>query len=116
MERGGHVVTALVLSLTVLAAACDVERYSSPAAPSSLADSFLGAWHSAGIQLSAGPCANFEWHAVAQQGDSVTGEFSASCDGGLQLAGMATGTLTGGVLHLTATGEALVPGSAACAF
>ena len=115
-ERPGHVVTSLLLSLTVLAAACDVERYSSPAAPSSLAEAFLGVWHSSSAQLSADRCANFEWHAVSQYGDSVTGEFSASCNDGLQLVGMATGTLADGVLHFTATGEASVPGSAACAF
>ena len=116
MKARSRTLTYLVAPLTILISACGVERGSSLTAPSDLASAFLGNWSSSSIKLVADACTDFTWRATEQQGDTITGEFGATCDGGIQLSGNANGTLDRDILRWTATGDATVPGLASCPF
>jgi len=74
----------------------------------------MGTWASASNVAipSASSCTDFKWNATEQTGTSAKGSFSATCDGGLKLAGTAQGTLTGTVVTWSAEGDATTAGIA----
>jgi hypothetical protein len=59
-------------------------------------------------------CVNFKWSVTQISGTSGSGTFSATCLGNIQVAGSASGTLTGSVLNWSATATGTVPGVPPC--
>ena len=126
-------VTTLVGALTVLMAGCDFESKGSinPIDPSAIPEGvsitpvLLGTWSSSAAVASGGTstsfptassCTELEWAITEQNGATYSGTFRATCAGGIVLDGTATGTLTGNVLNISATGTASIPGTASCDF
>lgn len=118
-------ITTFVLGLTILTAGCDFEHRESVAAPSPIAPLLLGRWSGPAAGLNAGgspalpsreSCSNLEWHITAQTANSISGTFTATCEGGAQLKGVASGTLVNDVLNWQANGDATIPTFPACPF
>lgn len=80
---------ALVVAL--LASACT----NAPTVPAPAANALLGTWASVSSAPSTtGTCANFQWGITEMSGLTVSGTFSATCAGSLQVTGTGSGTLT----------------------
>ena len=126
-------ITTLVGGLTILVAGCDFESRGgvNPIDPSAISESvsitpvLLGTWSSSAAAASAGSstsfptassCTELEWAITEQNGATYSGTFRATCAGGVVLDGTATGTLTGNVMNISATGTASIPGTASCSF
>ncbi|HJO36972.1 MAG TPA: hypothetical protein QF650_00015 [Vicinamibacterales bacterium] len=92
---GRRAVTTLVAAITILTVGCDVERFSSPTSSSSELEGFLGKWRSADLQQAADSCQDFDW-SLAPDGEGLSGEFSANCDG-ILLTGTGEGQLSGAI-------------------
>ncbi len=108
---------ATVLALG--AAGCiGIEHKTTVTGPSNATDlgALLGSWTSSSVMPSPQSCSNFQWSVTDQQGTSASGTFSATCPGGLTLAGTAQGTLLGNTVSWTANGNATAPGLPSCAF
>ena len=118
--------TSLVCGLTILVAGCEFTSSGelNPAAPSQveITPVLLGTWSinsaaAGGTGLpSAESCTELEFDFTEENGDVYTGTFRATCAGGVELAGTATGTYTDGVLTVTASGTATTSGVAQCPF
>ena len=110
---------AIAVALAALAASgcLDLEHKSSLASPSQLSDlkSLLGTWSSASVLPSADSCTDFKWEVTEQVGNTASGNFSASCPGGLKVSGRASGTQLGAVISWTANGNATAPNLPSCA-
>jgi hypothetical protein len=103
------------LALAVAAAGCTgFEHTSTTTGPGATAVSALtGNWVSASSALpSASSCSDFKWNATDQTATSASGSFSATCAGGLKVAGIAHGTLSGSVIAWSADGDATTAGIA----
>lgn len=119
-------ITSLVLLTTLLTTACDFESHGSVASPSELPPILLGRWSSGTrvpVSGAGGPtfpsrdsCSDLEWHVTSQTGTSISGDFQATCNGGITLTGTASGTLTDQVLTWQAVGTANIPDLASCPF
>lgn len=125
-------ITALVGGLTILVAGCDFESRGGvkPIDPSAIAGNvsvtpvLLGTWSSKTTAVSAGSssfptassCTQLKWTITEQTGATYTNTFRATCAGRVVLDGTATGTLTGNVLNISATGTASIPVTASCSF
>ncbi len=99
--------------LSIAAGGClELERKSTLAGPSQLNDlrSLLGTWSSASVVPSPESCTDFTWEVTEQSGNSASGNFSATCPGGLKVAGTARGTMLGSAISWTATGTATAAG------
>jgi hypothetical protein len=120
--RSPHVVATLVLA-TVFGAGCDFQRRSSSIAPSSTntpnngggnaTPSYTGTWSSANVndlpsQLQG--CANFQWTVSSQTAESISGEFTATCTGGIVVTGTGTGQLMGQQLQINIHATANISG------
>jgi hypothetical protein len=112
---------AIVVAAAVAATGCiGFERKSTITGPSSTGPAALmGSWASASSSVipSASTCVDFKWNATEQTATSAMGSFSATCAGGLKVAGTASGTLTGTTVAWGANGTATGPetGGIACA-
>jgi hypothetical protein len=103
------------LALVAAAAGCtSFEHTSTTTSPSGTAVSaLLGNWVSASSALpSASSCSDFKWNATDHTATSASGSFSATCAGGLKVAGIAHGTLSGAVVSWNADGDATTQGIA----
>jgi hypothetical protein len=105
-------------AMALAASGClELEHKSSLAGPTQISDlkSLLGTWSSASVLPSADSCSDFKWEVTEQSGASASGNFTATCPGGLQVSGRASGTQLGTVISWTATGAATAPGLPSCA-
>jgi hypothetical protein len=95
----------------------DFEHKSSLAGPTQISDlkSLLGNWSSASVLPSADSCTDFKWEVTEQSGNTASGNFSATCPGGLKVSGRASGTQLGTVISWTANGSATAPNLPSCA-
>jgi hypothetical protein len=112
---------------TILAFACaaaaaaltgciNFEHTSSLTSPSSVsASALLGVWTSANVVPSPSSCTNFQWHVTEQTSNSAKGNFSATCAGGLNVAGTAQGTLSGTTVNWSGSGTATAADLPSCA-
>ena len=106
---------ATALALAVAAAGCtSFEHTTTTTGPSSTGVAgLMGAWVSASSAVpSPASCADFKWNATELTGTSAKGSFSATCAGGLTVAGTAQGTLSGSVISWNAEGDATTAGIA----
>ena len=110
-----RVVATMLIACAVGAGCVGVEHRSTPTQPTSGA-SLLGAWASGGLGSTAQSCGDFRWRILSQEGNSATGEFSATCRGGITLAGTISGTLSGSRLDWNAAGTAMGPSDVRCPF
>jgi hypothetical protein len=107
---------ATALALAVAAAGCtSFEHTTTTTGPSSAGVAgLMGAWASASASAVPSPasCGDFKWNATELTGASAKGSFSATCAGGLTVAGTAQGTLSGSVINWSAEGDATTAGIA----
>jgi hypothetical protein len=76
----------------------------------------MGTWTStASIGAGVNACTNFQWKLTGQQGNAVSGVFSAVC-GSLAGSGTVTAQLNGSDIPFQISGSASVPGLSACSF
>jgi hypothetical protein len=112
-------VYALAVALASSAACVGYEsKTTTPTSPTgSGVDALVGTWKSAstGIIPPASSCTDFSWTPTQQSPTSATGAFSATCAGGLKVAGTASGTLSGTTITWNAQGVASTPEIASCA-
>jgi hypothetical protein len=109
---------ACALLLSVAASACvGYENKTVTTAPSSSPlEALLGTWQSASANVVPSPssCTNFNWTPTQQSPTSAMGSFSATCAGGLKVAGTAAGTLNGTTINWTANAVASLPDVPSC--
>lgn len=109
---------AAVLTAVVAASGClDLQHKSSLAGPTQLNDlkALVGTWSSSAALPSAQSCSDFRWEITEQTGNSASGSFSATCPGGLKVAGTARGTMLGSTISFAANATATVTGLPSCA-
>ena len=114
-------ITSLVGLLTILLTGCELisETGGSPISPSTLASLLAGNLtlsSTGGTIASPESCTNFDWSISPQTATTYTGTFSATCAGGVQLDGTATGVLVDDLLNITATGTATLSDGSSCPF
>jgi hypothetical protein len=79
--------------------------------PTSTAATFAGVWASTAIGVpDPNSCTNFQWTVTDVNGTVVSGQFSATCAGGLTVQGTGSGSVSGTSLAWTATGTATQDG------
>jgi hypothetical protein len=69
-------------------------------------NALLGVWTSASVVPSPSSCTNFQWRVTEQTSNSGKGTFNAVCAGGLTVAGIAQGTLSGTTVSWSGSGTA----------
>jgi hypothetical protein len=114
------------LAASVFLTACSVERASNVLAPSSTssapvatstASSLVGMWASQAVTPTASGCTNFQWVVSSQTAAALAGSFSASCAGGLEIQGSASGQLGNPTsIPIVVNGTATIPGVPNCPF
>ena len=79
--------------------------------------SFLGEWRSANPSSfpTTQSCGDLKWNVTSQDATRMTGNFEATCAGGVKLAGTATATM-GNPMQLDANGMATGLGPVSCPF
>ena len=101
---------AIVVAAAMAATGCiGFERKSTITGPSSTGvAALMGSWASASSSVipAASTCVDFKWNATEQTATSAMGSFSATCAGGLKVAGTASGTLSGTTVAWGANGTA----------
>ena len=119
MTRFAHSQMILAVTLAALASACtEFEHSAMPTSPSDATlRSYLGDWTSASVASFPTPqsCGGFTWKVTSQQGNKISGEFQATCAGGVALAGVASGTIDGDI-KFEASGTATGLGPLTCPF
>jgi hypothetical protein len=60
-------------------------------------------------------CVNFKWNVTQISGTSGSGTFSATCVGNVQVAGSASGTLSGSTVNWSANATGTIQGQPPCA-
>jgi len=88
----------------------------SPTTPAFSIQTLQGAWTSSSTSNAPNACTNFTWTVTSISGNSGSGTFSAKCLGTLDIAGTATGTLSGSSLAWTTSGTVTPSGGQSCAF
>ena len=80
-------------------------------------NALMGTWASAssGVIPSPSTCVDFQWNPTEQTATSAKGSFSATCAGGLKVAGTASGTLAGSTISWGANGTTTETGGSPCA-
>ena len=112
---------AIVVAVALAAAGCvGFEHKSTVTGPSNgtaTINALMGTWASAssGVIPSPSTCVDFKWNPTEQTATSAKGSFSATCAGGLKVAGTASGTLSGSTITWGADGTATETGAPACA-
>jgi hypothetical protein len=102
---------ALILSLAVSSTACGQILKSilnSPTEPSNSGDirSYLGTWTGSTVAPVAQSCGSLLWKITSQTGGQASGDFSATCAGGVALTGTMTATHGETSIPWAATGTA----------
>lgn len=124
-----RVYSAVLLAAVIGAAGCEFQRKSQstePTAiePSATIPSLLGTWSTtaatgpSGAPAAAGDssCTNFQWNVTSQSSTHIVGNFTAVCLGSANIAGAATGNISGTNVTMTITGNGSMPGLASCPF
>jgi hypothetical protein len=77
----------------------------------------MGNWASASASVIPNPntCTDFKWNPTEQTSNSAKGSFSASCAGGLNVSGTATGTMAGSTITWAANANAATASQPTCA-
>jgi hypothetical protein len=111
-----YAIVVICLSAAAASSACsgEGERTSSVGPSSTGVAALLGNWTSANLVPSADACTDFKWNVTQQSGNTASGSLSATCKN-LQVAGTASGTLSGSTITWNAQATATVPGLPACA-
>ena len=111
---------AIVVAVALAAAGCvGFEHKSTVTGPSNgtaTINALMGTWASAssGVIPSPSTCVDFKWNPTEQTATSAKGSFSATCAGGLKVAGTASGTLSGSTITWGANGTATETGGSPC--
>jgi len=111
---------AIVVAVALAAAGCvGFEHKSTVTGPSNgtaTINALMGTWASAssGVIPSPSTCVDFKWSPTEQTATSAKGSFSATCAGGLKVAGTASGTLSGSTITWGANGSATESGGSPC--
>jgi len=112
---------AIVVAVALAAAGCvGFEHKSTVTGPTNgtaTINALMGTWASAssGVIPSPSTCVDFKWNPTEQTATSAKGSFSATCAGGLKVAGTASGTLSGSTITWGANGTATETGGSPCA-
>ncbi|HXT31478.1 MAG TPA: hypothetical protein VN716_19400 [Vicinamibacterales bacterium] len=112
---------AIVVAVALAAAGCvGFEHKSTVTGPTNgtaTINALMGTWASAssGVIPSPSTCVDFKWNPTEQSATSAKGSFSATCAGGLKVAGTASGTLSGSTITWGANGTATETGGSPCA-
>jgi hypothetical protein len=110
-------ISAGALALCVAASGCSYESKTTSTAPTPAAvGTLLGTWQSASTTSVPSPssCTDFKWTPTQQTPTAAMGSFSATCAGGLKVAGTAAGTLSGTTVNWTANAIASTPEIPTC--
>jgi len=111
-------ITACVLALGAAAGACaSYESKTTATSPTgTTVAALVGTWQSVTANALPSPtsCTGFNWTPTQQTPTSATGSFSATCPGGLKVAGTASGTLSGTTIDWTANANASTPDIPSC--
>jgi hypothetical protein len=123
-KAGHYVLLAGVLTLAVASTACFGldNLFNSPTSStdssSTSVRSYLGTW--TGPALTSFPtvqsCGNVEWKITSQTGTQISGDFTASCSGGITLAGTIVATVGDSTTIPWAASGTATQGSATCPF
>jgi hypothetical protein len=103
---------AIVVAVALAAAGCVGFEHKStitdPTPASTTVSALMGTWASASNSIIPAPstCVDFKWNPTEQTATSAKGSFSATCAGGLKVAGTASGTLSGSTITWGANGTA----------
>jgi len=104
---------AIVIAVALAATGCvGFEHKTSVTSPTSTGapsvSALMGTWASASASIIPAPstCVDFKWNPTEQTATSAKGSFSATCAGGLKVAGTASGTLAGTTITWGANGTA----------
>ena len=101
----------------LLGAACGSSMSMSPTGPGVGVQALQGTWGSTAVTTAQNTCTNYKWTVTSITGNSGSGNFSATCLGTIDVAGTATGTLSGTTLTWSATGAATtLVGGVSCPF
>ena len=119
MKRFASVVFVLFVSAAAaLTTACF--EFSTTTTPTPISQTLGGSW--ATVLSLPGPsgslqdaCVNFQWAVTEFTGTSASGTFSATCLGTVQVAGSASGTLSGTTVTWSASATGTIPGLPPCA-
>lgn len=98
LRHGIVIMSHRLLAIAALVAATLATACASldPSSPSGVQIPYLvGTWTSGSISQGGSSCTNFQWTVTAQSGNSLTGQFSATCVNGITATGTVTGTLNG---------------------
>jgi hypothetical protein len=115
---------AIVVAVALATAGCvGFEHKTTTTGPSAAGaasiNALMGTWASASSGGIPAPstCVDFKWNPTELTATSAKGSFSATCAGGLKVAGTASGTLAGSTITWGANGTATgaETGGAACA-
>ena len=110
-----NVIVALCLAATTASACSSEGESTNTLGPSTTGvAALLGNWTSANLVPSSDACTDFKWNVTQQSGNTASGSLSATCKN-LQVAGTASGTLSGSTVAWNAQATATVPGLPACA-
>ena len=107
--------TALSVAAGISAGCIGYERESTLGPTGTGAAALLGSWTSGNLIPQPGQCTDFKWDVSEQTGNMAKGNFSATCAGGLKIAGTAQGTLSGSVVNWSAQANASAEGLPSCA-
>ena len=111
-------ISACALAVCAAAGACvGYENKTTVTSPTdNTVSALVGTWQSATANAvpSAASCSSFSWTPTQQTPTSATGSFSATCAGGLKVAGTASGTLSGTTITWTADANASTPDIPSC--
>jgi hypothetical protein len=104
-----RLLVALVAAIMMASACIEISRISEPSASADIIKTLsTGLWSSNGA-INPDACGDFKWSISEINDTSAKGTFSATCSGGISLAGTANGTLNGSILTWQATGLAKTP-------
>ena len=114
---------AVLVSASVASSACLeflTDMFKPSATTTTSAQSLVGTWGTTqSLPGSSGSladsCVDFTWTVTQYSGSSGSGTFSAKCMGNVQVAGSASGTLSGTTLTWSANATGTVPNAPPCA-
>ena len=105
-------VSALILAALVTAGCF---KTSTSTSPTSATASLAGTWSTVqSLGNLATSCTNFRWAVTEFNGTTGSGTFTATCMGNMQVAGTASGTISGINITWIANATADVPGQPTC--
>ena len=111
-------ISACALALGLATGACvSYENKTTVTSPTdNTVSALVGTWQSVSSNILPSPstCTNFNWTPTAQTPTSAMGSFSATCAGGLKVAGTAAGTLSGTTINWQANAIASTPEVPTC--